>query len=133
MSRLDFTDPAVLDALAAALTAAGVDGIEIAQSSRTLRLVVAGKPPRATVHLDAGPAAAADIVTAPMAGLLDLRTVPSDLPRTVRAGEILACLRVGPVLVPVRASKACTVTRCLRDADALVGFGDPLFDIEARP
>ncbi|MCD7109447.1 acetyl-CoA carboxylase [Rhizobium sp. DKSPLA3] len=135
MSRLDFTDPAVLDALAAALTAAGVDGIEITQSSRTLRLVVAGEPPRATVHRDASPAAAAaaDIVAAPMAGLLDLRTVPSDLPRTVRAGEILACLRVGPVLVPVRAMKACTVMRCLCDADALVGFGDPLFDIKARP
>ncbi|TCQ08838.1 biotin carboxyl carrier protein [Rhizobium sp. PP-F2F-G36] len=132
MSKLDFTDPALLDALAAALTAAGVDGIEIEQSSRTLRLVVEGKTPRATVRPHAGHASAADIITAPMAGIFDLETIPSELPRTVRAGDILACLRIGPVLVPVRASKACTVTRCLADVDTLVGFGDPLFDIEAR-
>ncbi|PYE23416.1 hypothetical protein DFI02_105221 [Rhizobium sp. PP-F2F-G20b] len=133
MSKLDFTDPALLDALAAALTAAGVDGIEIEQSSRRLRLVVEGKSTRATMRLEAGPASAANIITALMAGIFDLETIPSELPRTVRAGDILACLRVGPVLVPVRASRACMVTRCLVDRQALVGFGDPLFDIEAHP
>lgn len=141
MSKLDLTDPALLEALAAALTAAGVDGIDIEQPSGKLRLVLDAQSPRtmtparqttpARTQTAAGASQAAHL-TAPMAGIFDLATVTGAFPRTVADGEILACLRVGPVLVPVRASQACTVTRCRVAPDSLVGFGDPLFDIEAR-
>lgn len=43
MSEIDFSDPAVLAALSAALTQAGVDGIEIEQPRGKLRIVVEKK------------------------------------------------------------------------------------------
>lgn len=48
----------------------------------------------------------------------------------VRAGEIVGLLSIGPVLLPVEAPCTATVRRVLLQEGALVGFGDPLFEIE---
>ncbi len=46
----------------------------------------------------------------------------------VRAGEVVALLRLGPLLQPVTAASDGIVGRCLVAAGALVGFGTPLMD-----
>jgi len=46
----------------------------------------------------------------------------------VRAGEVVALLRIGPLLQPVTATADGTVGRCLVTPGALVGFGTPLME-----
>lgn len=48
---------------------------------------------------------------------------------TVEAGQILALLRVGAALFPVRATASGVLAAVLREEGALIGYGDPLFDI----
>jgi hypothetical protein len=48
-------------------------------------------------------------------------------PRRVKKGEIIACLRVGPLLLPVSAPSDGTCPPPLAEEGALIGFGDSLF------
>ncbi len=71
-------------------------------------------------------------VGAPCVGLFlrthPLRTDPlAETGRFVAAGAVLGLLRVGPLLVEIRAPEAGTVSGVVADEGALVGFGTPLF------
>lgn len=140
MSAIDFSDPTTIALLTDALTAAGVSGLEISWPGGQLRIVVAtGEEARINVSSTAQPVSAAQpvVVKAPMAGHFcsgsSSRSVAADrLPRSVSAGDILGFLRVGPILLPLCAGRAGILTRQLAEPDALVGFGDPLFEVEPQ-
>ena len=141
MSAIDFSDPSTIAALAEALTAAGVDGIEISKAGVNLRLVVS-KAGGADVTLTGS--ARPDLsraptvtVKAPMAGhfcpshpsaLIDAE----HLPRSVCDQDVIGFIRIGSVLLPLSAGRSGLLTRQLAEPDALVGFGEPLFEIEPQ-
>jgi biotin carboxyl carrier protein len=142
MSGVDFGDPAVIASLAAALEVAGVDGIEIEQGARKVRIVVEHGVLGAVSQVNASqhnPATAhSSAVKAPMAGIFcrdhpAFFTPPSELPREVVLGDTLGFIRVGPVLLPVKASGTGILTQSLAGDGSLVGYGEPLFEIEPRP
>ncbi|CDZ63798.1 acetyl-CoA carboxylase biotin carboxyl carrier protein [Neorhizobium galegae] len=132
MSGIDFSDPATIAFLTDALTAAGVSGLEISRPDGQLRIVIAtGNEVRIDVSATSQPAPAAQplvVVKAPMAGHF---CTGSPL-RSVSAADILGFLRVGPILLPLCAGRAGILTKQLAKPDALVGFGDPLFEIEPQ-
>lgn len=141
MSAVDFSDPATIAFLAAALQAAGVDGIEIEQPARKVRIVVerdaSGAAPLVQTLQTSPGAPRLEVVTAPMAGIFDAThpqsLVPSsEPPREVGAGETLGFIRVGSVLLPVKASRPGMLTGRVAKDGAVVGYGDPLFEIELR-
>lgn len=134
MSTLDLSDPATIEALTGALTAAGVDGLEITGPVGHLRIVIARDQ---TARTDRGlmqNASSPVVVKAPMAGLFcpshPSASEPAPISRPVSATDIVGFLRIGPVLLPVCAGRNGVLTKQLAEADALVGFGDPLFEIE---
>ena len=139
MSVIDFSDPSTIAALTDALTAAGVDGLEISRPGGNLRIVVS-KESGAQVSLtrDAQPGFAvipAASVKAPMAGhFYPLHSSDSEggerLSRTVVGEDVIGFIRIGSVLLPIPASRSGLLTKQLVEPDALVGFGDPLFEIE---
>ncbi|MBB5575558.1 acetyl-CoA carboxylase [Rhizobium paranaense] len=139
MSAIDFSDPLTIAALADALTAAGVDGLEISRPGGNLRIVVskeAGAQISLTGKAQPGLAAiSAAPVKAPMAGHF-YPLHPRDtngaerLPRTVASEDVIGFIRIGSVLLPVPAGRSGLLAKQLMEPDALVGFGDPLFEIE---
>ena len=132
MSHIDFSDPLVLAALSAALTQAGVDGIEIEQPCQKLRIVVE-KNGGASVLLDSAKGGTKDVVKAQLAGVFTSCQTPSgSLPRNVATGEMLGFIRVGPILLPAKVGKVGVLTRILAENNTLVGYGDPLFEIESH-
>ena len=50
--------------------------------------------------------------------------------RRVAAGDVVALVRIGQVLVPVTTPVPGTVLRTLAPPDSLVGYGTPLLDID---
>lgn len=133
MSRLDFTDPATLAALTDMLTAAGVEGLEIIAPDMQVKLVVSSSG-KAVIPSKAATArpTSATTVQAPIAGHFHIAP-PADeeaFPRPVGAEAVVGFIRIGNVLVPVIAGHAGLLTRQLAEQDGLVGFGDPLFEIE---
>ncbi|RUM20085.1 acetyl-CoA carboxylase [Rhizobium vallis] len=138
MSAIDFSDPATIAFLTDALTAAGVDGLEISRPGGQLRIVVAGQGharinSAETLLRTAG--TASSVVKAPMAGHFCIEhPAGSDsaktVPRSVSDADIVGFIRVGQVLLPLRASGSGLLTRLLVEPGTLVGFGDPLFEIE---
>ncbi|QCJ00608.1 hypothetical protein [Agrobacterium larrymoorei] len=133
MSRLDFTDPATLAALTEMLTTAGVEGLEITTPDTGVKLVVpsSGKAVISSKAMSAQ-LTSATTVKAPIAGLFHLAP-PADgeaFPRPVTTDTVVGFIRIGHVLVPVIAGRAGLLTGQLAEQDALVGFGDPLFEIE---
>lgn len=142
MSGVDFSDSAVIASLAAALEAAGVDGIEIEHPARKVRIVVERCTSPTAPQIEASQQSPATIhsstVAAPMAGIFADRhpasvATPFTVAGDVMLGDTLGFIRVGPVLLPVRASETGIVTRALAGDGCLVGYGDPLFEIEPRP
>ncbi|MEZ2128630.1 MULTISPECIES: acetyl-CoA carboxylase [unclassified Sinorhizobium] len=141
MSSIDFADPATIAILTDALTAAGVEGLEISKPGGHLRIVVS-KRRGAQVSLtgDAQPglaAAPAAVVKAPMAGRFCAShpSAPAEaerLPRVVCDKDVIGFIRIGSVLLPIPAGRSGLLTRQLAEPDALVGFGDPLFEIEPQ-
>ncbi|KIQ05597.1 acetyl-COA carboxylase [Agrobacterium tumefaciens] len=134
MSTLDLSDPATIAALTDALTAAGVDGLEITGRDGHLRIVIATNK---SVQLDRAPVQnghSAVLVKAPMAGIFcpsnSSANEPAPIPRKVSAMDVIGFLRIGPVLLPVAAGRLGLLTKQLAETNALVGFGDPLFEIE---
>lgn len=141
MSGVDFGDPAVLAELAAALEAAGVDGIEIDGPAVKIRIVVQQGAPQVSVRQataqDKSSAGRQNIILSPLAGMFTSHH-PSEqpsagLPRDIATGDTLGFVRIGPVLLPVKTVTAGTVTRSYATDGLLVGYGDPLFEIEPRP
>lgn len=142
MSGIDVSDPETIAFLAAALEAAGVDGIEIDQGTRRVRIIVERGVSRAVPHVEtphpSSRTAQSSAATAPIAGIFcrdHPATIapPLALPREVVSGDTLGFVRVGPVVLPVRASETGVLTRFAAEDGSLVGYGDPLFEIEPRP
>jgi hypothetical protein len=134
MSTLDLSDPVTIAALTDALTEAGVDGLEITGRDGHLRIVIATNK---RVQLDRAPVQnghSAVLLKAPMAGVFcpsdTSSSKPSPIPRKISAMDVIGFLRIGPVLLPVAAGHHGSLTKQLAETNALVGFGDPLFEIE---
>ncbi|CAN7757020.1 acetyl-CoA carboxylase biotin carboxyl carrier protein [Rhizobium beringeri] len=140
MSAIDFSDPATIALLTEALTAAGVDGLEISRPGGQLRIVVAGKDGArisSTGAMPRTPGSASAVVKAPMAGRFCVEhpatsAAPQNLPRSVSDADIVGFVGVGHILLPLRAGRSGVLTRLLAEPGALVGFGDPLFEIELQ-
>ncbi|MBT9372947.1 acetyl-CoA carboxylase [Rhizobium sp. CSW-27] len=131
MSAIDFSDPKTIAFLTEALTAAGVDGLEISSASGNLRIVVSGGESHVSHGVKASSKPA--VIKAPMAGIFQPRNSASaDLPHAVAAADVLGFLRVGDVLVPLQAGHSGVLNRRLIEPGTLVGFGDALFEIEAQ-
>ncbi len=138
MTAVDFSDPATIAFLAAALEAAGVGGIEIDRPGRKLRIVVGRDAPVAaplvqTMQETSG--AVSEKVAASIMGVFHSHhpaaaTAPSALPLEVASGEIVGFLRIGSILLPVNATKTGVLTRRLAEDGSVVGYGDHLFEYE---
>lgn len=136
----DFTDPAIMQQIAAWLENSGASAIEIeTEDGRHVRIVMDGE---VTLRADNGPRDVVSMVPvsitaakAPFAGhFLDAhpaRGTPAAAEDTaVAAGDIVGFVKVGPLLLPVRAPDAGTLNACSVKAGDLVGYGDPIFSIE---
>jgi biotin carboxyl carrier protein len=146
MRAIDFRDPEIIGVLSDALMAAGVDELEIKGPGIHLRLVVAsgsgqGSPSAsartAPVATGAAPSAVF-IVKAPMAGYFcpssSIASSPGARhPCGVGQADIVGFVRVGPVLLPIPAGRSGRLSKQLAVTDALVGFGEPLFEMELQP
>ena len=131
MSAIDVSDPKTIAFLSEALSAAGVDGLEISGAIGQLRIVVSGG--EAHTAQSAKALSKPAVIKAPMAGIFQLQDCASaELPYPVIAADVLGVLRVGHVLVPVRAGQSGILTRRLIEPGTLVGFGEALFEIEAQ-
>jgi len=119
-----------------------VDGLEIKQPARQLRIVLA-RGNRPSIRLleegkPTAPATPAVLIKAPMAGYFwghhPLRPpVANNDRQIVTLAEILGFIRVGPILLPVKANQPGILTKCFAAHGAMVGFGDSLFEIEPYP
>ncbi|OBZ95884.1 hypothetical protein ADU59_10245 [Pararhizobium polonicum] len=142
MSGMDFSDPAVIASLVAALEAAGVDGIEIEQRGCKVRIVVDHEVPGTarrfkTSHTPSRTMQPGNVV-APMAGVFcsdhpAVAVRSSGAPLEVGAGEPLGFIRIGPILLPITAATPGVLTLRIAGDGALVGYGAPLFEFEPRP
>ncbi|EJC83110.1 biotin carboxyl carrier protein [Rhizobium leguminosarum bv. trifolii WSM2297] len=138
MSAFDLSDPATIAFLTDALTVAGVEGLEISRPDGQLRIVVSEEGGTRISATDATLCAAGSapvVVKAPMAGHFCAEhpaaaAMSRTLPRSISDAGILGFVRVGQVLLPLRAGHSGVLTRLLAEPGALVGFGDPLFEIE---
>ncbi|WP_160012364.1 acetyl-CoA carboxylase [Rhizobium sp. 18055] len=128
MSEMDFSDPATIALLTAALEAAGVDGIEIERPGQNLRIVVARGLEPIIKSMQATVAVEATVVRAPMAGEF-LTSNPS---RKSESTNVPGFIRVGPILLPLPGVGSGQVLRYLVEHGAIVGFGDALFEVETE-
>ena len=134
MSKPDLSDPAIIERLTAALEAAGVDGIEITRPDQSLliRLSRSSNGPVRQLSSSRPDAVAKPVVIkSPMAG----EFWPSDLSRTgvpaaSTASDTIGFLRVGPILLPVAAGPSKRLKRHLVEPGTIVGFGDPIAEVE---
>lgn len=141
MSAIDFSDPAVIGVLSDALVAAGVDGLEISGPDIYLRVVVGGGPACSHSSFPAEtkqPRPATYIVKAPMAGHFCPASFVASGPDgtlslTVGEKHIVGFVRVGAVMLPVPTGRSGRLSKQLSNSGALVGFGDPLFEMEFQP
>lgn len=141
MRRFDLTDPATIAALTDMLTTAGVDGLEITTPDTQLRLVISvpGNTAKASsvAAIVSKPKVSCVTVKAPLAGhfYLSHPSVVAEtdkLPCAVAADDVVGFIRISHILVPVQAGCAGSLTRQLASQDALVGYGDPLFELELQ-
>ncbi|TKT78360.1 hypothetical protein [Aquamicrobium sp. LC103] len=136
MSDVDFSDPATIALLTSALEAAGVDGVEIEQPASGLRILLAkGSRPFVSGGSKPGGRAATMVIRAPMAGRFWVHhpswpATARNYPRPVTRMDVLGFIRVGPILLPLRTAVSGRVEKCVAEHDAMVGFGDSLFEIE---
>lgn len=136
----DFTDPAVMQEIAAWLESAGASAIEIeTEDGRHVRIVMDDAASLRADHgqRDVVATVPASILTAkaPFAGhFLDAypaRGAPEAAEDTaVAAGDIVGFVKVGPLLMSVRSPEAGTLNECPVRTGDLVGYGDTIFSIE---
>lgn len=129
---------AELHEIAAWMTAAGLDTLEFSGCNGTRLRLAVGQSASGT---DAARAAAASgqtgiLVRAPSVGTLRLAHPMRSAPfvtvgAAVGEGDILALVQVGPLYEPVLASSAGTVVAVLAADAARVGYGAPLFRLDA--
>lgn len=131
-------DTAELRQIAAWMAAAGLDTLECSGRNRTrLRLTVAPSAPGTDVmHGTAAPGQTGILVRAPSVGTLRLAHPMRPAPfvtvgAAVREGDILALVQVGPLYEPVLASSAGTIVAVLAEDAAPIGYGAPLFRLDA--
>ncbi|WP_425961076.1 acetyl-CoA carboxylase [Rhizobium nepotum] len=141
MSRPDFSDPVSLIALTDMLTDAGVDGVEITTPDGQVRIIVSAPARSATSFADTVCSSKVDVskvvVKAPIAGHFcfshpSLPTETESFPRLVAADDVIGFIRIDHILVPLVAGRNGSLVNQLAAQDALVGFGDPLFEIELQ-
>lgn len=127
---------AELDALRDALMRAGGATLDLSLGETRLvmepALVAAADPAPGAPAPEAAPAPAT--LDADGTGLLHLSDPAGGKPfalvgAPVDAGQIIAVLRAGKALFPVRASRAGTVASALHPDGTLVGYGTPLFTL----
>lgn len=134
MSAIDLSDPETIASLADALTRAGVEGLEITTPAGHLRIMLA-KGSVIDISRSSPAPVAAFFIKAPLAGRFRPggrvgEAASTNMPQQVSEGDILGFIAVGPILLPLSASRPGTLRRVLADVDALVGFGEPLFELE---
>jgi acetyl-CoA carboxylase biotin carboxyl carrier protein len=121
-------------AIAAWLAATDIDYLELAGPAGHLRLRRGGEPDTTAVGAGDGPIVEETTVAMPSPGFgIFLHAHPlHDTPLvrvgdSVAVGQLLAFLKIGPLLVPVPAQHEGVITAIVAQHGALVGFGDPLF------
>lgn len=126
-------DATLVATLSRWLDATDIDRLELSGPGCALSFSRTGAPPA----MPEAPRPAVDTVDirAPSLGVfLDrppLATRPfAELGEVVAAGEPLACLQVGALLLPVRAPRTGIVAARLAEPGALVGYGAPLFRLQ---
>ena len=137
MSTIDLSDQETIAVLSDALSAAGVEGLEITTPAGHLRIVLARGRGYAVSRSTNAPQASAPTfhIKAPLAGRFR-PALPVGAPgnedgtRPVGEGEILGFIAVGPILLPLSTTRSGTLRRVLVDAETLVGFAEPLFELE---
>jgi hypothetical protein len=136
MTKPDFSDPAIIERLTAALEAAGVDGIEITRPGQSLLISLSSSAKGPARQVRFGKTDAVDavaIVKAPMAGefwLSDLSRTGTPAASTAR--DAIGFLRVGPILLPVFAGPSRRLGRHLVEPGTIVGFGDSIAEVETE-
>ncbi len=126
-------DAAMISTLSGWLDATDIDGLELSGPQGSLRLVRGKIASQPLAHPQAQ---GASVVTAQSVGVfLDRCPLASEPAATVgdqvAAGALIGCLRVGPLLLPVRAPSDGVVAERLQNPGQSVGFGAPLFRLEA--
>lgn len=128
--RLSRPDIALLDNLVAWMQQGGVRKLTYSKNAVTVSLdlgdAVAVVAPRAPMTV-VSPGMGAFTPQHPIASApyVEEGTV-------VAAGDMLALLAIGPVLTAVRAPRDGTVRRVFAVEGAVVGFEDPLFELEVE-
>jgi acetyl-CoA carboxylase biotin carboxyl carrier protein len=125
-------DPALVATLSRWLDATDIDLLELSGPDGALTLGRGGVARMAVA--EAGPTEV--LATSP--GLfLDRHPLAAraavEVGEEVEAGELLGCLRVGTLLLPVRAPASGLVVAVLATPGALVGYGTPLFRLQPLP
>ena len=123
-----------IDELAQALVASGLAELHLSGPGTDIRLVrtCSGDVDRAT------PDTPAEIIAAPGVGIFlahhPLHTAPLANPGShVRAGQVVALLRVGLLLRPVTAPTRGKLGVPLAETGKIVGYGTPLFHLHPEP
>jgi acetyl-CoA carboxylase biotin carboxyl carrier protein len=130
--------------ISAWLIEAGIDHLELSGPDGRLRLGRAGREDRATddaiTEIDWAEAELGAqhrfTVNAPSVGILLHRHPMQAAPLAgcgsrIRAGQTVALLQIGALLLPVEATRTGTVTKLLVAHKALVGFGTPIIEFSA--
>jgi acetyl-CoA carboxylase biotin carboxyl carrier protein len=124
--------PEELAEIAAAMTAAGIARLEL--TGPDVNLTLGREAPDVQDAAEADANAEVIAVIAPGVGTF-LRTHPlhdralADRGETVAAGQAIALLQVGALLVPVVAPTGGLIVDAAADDGTLVGYGDRLFDL----
>lgn len=134
--------PPELASIAAAMARAGLARLEL--DGPGLRLVLERGPPSAPPESEGRTETAAPVpaeperpapqpLRSPGPGTF-LRAHPFEDPlvadgETVAAGRVVALVRVGDVLLPVRTPMACRILGATAAEESLVGYGDPLLAV----
>lgn len=132
-----FSDPHVIAELAAHLDRNNVAALHIEAADGELKIVTpvnTSQPRPHSAPLAAAPVSRPEnvLAKAPTAGIFtSVHPLRPERERaagsSVSKGDIVAFVRVGPVLVPVTAEKTGTVASVTTETGTLVGYGTSLF------
>lgn len=126
-------DVSDLKQIVAWLEAENLYEIEIEETGRHIRIVMAGRAPAsATPSKDdgTGEAVVAHSVGIFLAALPGRRSNFVQCGDSVKAGSVMAILKIGRLLTPVVAPIDGTVVRALVEPETMVEFGTKLFEIK---
>ena len=132
-----YSEPQVIADISTQLEASGVSTIEITAGDGNLMIISSvtarssTSAVRPAVSKPAPTSAETSLARAPIAGNLLVthplrRESAITSGQSVKAGDAVAFIKVGPVLVPVTADKTGTAGAFTAEPDTLVGYGSPL-------